>query len=209
MSAEINMVGNVLPGVTCIGRGSHRGAFVWRCECGNKFERRGAAVRLAVRRTGRTSCGCLHVNAIAENGRKNRTHGQSVENRKLYDVHRQMLQRCFNIKCKDFSLYGARGITVCDAWRNVSVFVDWAVEAGYRAGLTIDRIDVNGCYCPKNCRWIPNTKQAGNRRNNRLIEVDSISRTVSDWSRHSGTHVQTILGRLNRGWPPVDAVYGR
>lgn len=93
------------------------------------------------------------------------THGLSKS--KLYDVHRQMLQRCYNPKCKDFKNWGRRGIQVCDPWHDLAAFMVWALHSGYRDGLTIERQNVNGNYEPTNCTWISNELQALNRTNTR------------------------------------------
>lgn len=70
-------------------------------------------------------------------------------------------------------MYGGRGINMCDEWKNsFENFYSWAKENGYKENLTIDRIDVNGNYCPENCRWITNKEQQNNKRNNHIIEYN-------------------------------------
>ncbi len=81
-----------------------------------------------------------------------------------------MLQRCNNTNKKNYGHYGGRGIKVCTEWQNsFDAFRDWAMSHGYnpdakRGECTIDRIDVNGDYCPDNCRWITNAEQQRNKR---------------------------------------------
>ena len=54
---------------------------------------------------------------------------------------------------------------------------------GYQEGLTIERIDNNGNYCPDNCKWIPKSEQPKNRRNCHLITFNGKTQTLSEWSR--------------------------
>ena len=77
-----------------------------------------------------------------------------------------MKRRCLKINCKDYHNYGGRGIVICDEWMNDFLqFKEWSYKNGYDDNLTIERIDVNIGYNPKNCTWIPNSEQSKNRRN--------------------------------------------
>lgn len=93
-------------------------------------------------------------------------HGQSGT--KLYQVWNAMKGRCLNPNDKHFASYGGRGVSVCNAWRQAFVvFHAWSISSGYRDGLEIDRIDVNGSYEPCNCRWVTRKQQAANTRKRR------------------------------------------
>lgn len=180
---------------------TYRPIWAWRCDCGVEVERAAANVVISTRRGSVPNCGCRTLKSKAANGRANRIHGMSQgASRRLYDVHRQMMRRCRDPACRDFPLYGARGITVCDEWRHVSAFVAWAMSSGYQPGLTIERKDNGAGYSPGNCTWIPNERQARNTRRLRLITAHGKTMFASDWSRETGINVRTIIGRLNRGW---------
>ncbi len=205
--AEVDMVGASIAGVTGVRPADARGFFVWRCHCGAEFVRRGAAVRLAAKRNGATSCGCALRSARGENGKANRTHGRaSGQDRRLYDVWRQMRRRCSDPGCADYPAYGARGVRVAEAWSDVSAFCEWSRASGYRPGLSIDRMDVNGDYEPGNCRWATTEEQLSNLRKSRRLTVDGETLTVSQWSRRTGLHIQTILRRMRAGWDDARAL---
>lgn len=97
-------------------------------------------------------------------------HGKPIHNMsrtKLYYVLNRMKQRCYNEHNSSYKDYGGRGIYVCDEWlgkEGITNFIRWALENGYKEDLTIERIDVNGNYCPENCKWIPQKMQLRNQR---------------------------------------------
>ena len=92
---------------------------------------------------------------------------------RIYSIFYTMLKRCYNSRNTLYLGYGARGIRVCDDWKNdFKSFYIWAMSNGYTDELSIDRIDNNGNYEPSNCRWVTLTVQA---RNKRVIQVNNTS----------------------------------
>ena len=87
--------------------------------------------------------------------------------------YKSMMARCYRAKSAHYDLYGGRGITVCDEWHDEETFGTWAEASGFQKGLTIERKDVNGNYCPENCTWATPKQQANNRRNTIFLEWKS------------------------------------
>ena len=113
-----------------------------------------------------------------------------------------MKARCYNKNHEAFSRYGGRGILVCEEWRKDSYgFREWAVAHGYRDDLTLDRIDVNGNYCPDNCRWVTRKEQNNNRSDNRKLTFNGRTQSIPEWAEELGLSYGGLYDRLRRGLP--------
>lgn len=170
-----------------------RALWMLRCDCGNTLVRKAANIMKAANDNAPSSCGCQH---------HLRSHGMSATHRNLQWVWSAMKQRCFNTSNKDYPNYGGRGISICIDWMTFSAFAKWADKSGYRRGLTIERVDVNGNYEPSNCTWIENPRQALNRRNTHLFEYKGESKDIRAWANEFGLPYYTLRTRLiNYKWP--------
>lgn len=111
-----------------------------------------------------------------------------------------MVRRCHDPENRSYPMYGARGIHVCERWRDS--FDAFVQDMGMRPSRqhSLDRIDNNGHYDPKNVRWATATEQARNRRSNRLLTYGDETLCVAEWAERTGLEMRVIYGRLHRGW---------
>ena len=170
--------------------GTKNGHVAWlcKCDCGKTVVTIGNLLKSGKSK----SCGCKKIETC---GDTHRIHGKS--NTRLYIAWQHMKQRCRNTQNDRYKYYGGRGISICDDWMQFEPFEQWALSNGYEDELTIDRIDVNGDYCPENCRWVTWETQQNNKRNNNIIEAFGEKRTLAEWSKISGVNRTTIQKRIN------------
>lgn len=163
----------------------------WRClcVCGTLTD-----VATAKLNGGRTqSCGCLHKEVIRQTPK---THG--MRDSREYQSWAHMKYRCHNPNYPRYALWGGRGITVCERWReDFSAF--FADMGPCPAGMTIDRIDNNKGYEPGNCRWATPKEQANNLRTTRRVTFEGQEKTISEWAETWGCSRDAIKLRLKRG----------
>ena len=126
-------------------------------------------------------------------------HGKSHS--RLYQIWNSMKQRCSNPNAISYKYYGAKGITVCDEWKtSFQAFYEWAMANGYAENLSIDRIDANDNYCPKNCRWATNEEQQNHTSYTRLYTYKGETLSVMQWAKKTGISANMLYKRLMRGW---------
>lgn len=171
--------------------GTTRRQFICKCDCGII-----RTVLLNNLRSGTTkSCGCLRRGGYP-------THGYARRQGKgpTYNTWMRMRNRCRNPHCKDYEYYGGRGISVCERWNSFEAFLE---DMGERpsASHSIDRIDHNGNYEPKNCRWATVKEQRRNMRSNILLEYNGETLCISEWADRIGMARGTLSARILRlGW---------
>ncbi|KKK84731.1 hypothetical protein LCGC14_2780380 [marine sediment metagenome] len=166
--------------------------FVCKCICGKEKIVGGSDLR-----DGNTkSCGCLY------NEGNNYKHGHKKKNQpsKTYQSWQSMIRRCTDSNDIKYSIYGGRGITVCNRWRKFENFLEDMGEVP--KDRQIDRIDNNKGYCKSNCRWATRKEQARNKRNNRLITHDGKTQCIAEWAEEFDINYQILWDRLCRyNWP--------
>lgn len=119
---------------------------------------------------------------------------KNITKRPAYRSWAGMKTRCQNPDYPEFHYYGGRGIKVCDRWQSSENFFD-DMLATYEKGLTLDRIDPDGDYCPENCRWITQKAQQNNRTNNHRFTYKGLTLTLTEWAEKLGIGRSTLAQR--------------
>jgi hypothetical protein len=85
-----------------------------------------------------------------------------------YRAWKAMIGRCEYPRGNTFKYYGARGIKVCERWRQE--FSAFLADMGRKPTPkhSLDRIDPDGHYEPDNCRWANTVEQRHSRRDYRV-----------------------------------------
>jgi hypothetical protein len=168
------------------------------CSCGGKITAR----KNSLIQGNPKSCGCISKEKSL-NGERRR---YGVDLIPEYGVWLGMKGRCYNLNDTKYKNYGARGIIVCNRWLNS--FHDFLEDMGNRPSSkhSIERDNVNGNYEPNNCRWATDIEQANNRTNNRVLEIDGISKNLCQWADEVGIKRETLAYRINSGMSPKEAI---
>lgn len=181
--------------------GSSSDKILCKCECGTIRSVR----KYAIINGHSLSCGCLQKENAAKSCISRTRHGKHKH--PIYVCWTHMKERCFTKTCKSYKNYGGRGISVCEEWLDFETFYRWAKSNGWQKGLSIERKDNDGNYCPENCTWIPKNQQTKNTRKNVKIEIDGKVLNLSEWARRFGISLGAIYYRVNhKGWPIEKAI---
>lgn len=158
----------------------------YKCDCGKE------GIMILTSLVNRSqSCGCLRAGNI-------KSHGMSGS--RLYHIWAGMMDRCNNPNNRRYKDYGGRGIKVYKRWEDNNIFFKWAINNGYKDELTLERNNVNGNYTPFNCSWKTMLEQSRNTRSNFNIEINGITKCLSEWCEHFNVNYKRTHSRIKRGW---------
>lgn len=194
MPKKINLLGRSFGRLSIISESDQRtvdGKVKWNCvcTCGNTLTTSGRYLRDGDTR----SCGCLEKETLLN---RNTSHGLSGTSE--YNIWKALKQRCYNPNELHYADYGGRGILICDRWLNS--FENFIEDMGNKPSPThsIDRIDNDGNYEPSNCKWSTKAEQGRNKRNNRWIEHNGVTKHLQGWADHLSIQVSTLHSALKR-----------
>ncbi len=176
----------------------YRDWYLCQCQCGTIRPVSGNSLRMNQSK----SCGCMRKETLQKNPSRLR-HGEArMNNRsKEWRSWNAMIRRCTYPSMERFPIYGGRGITICNQWRNS--FETFLKDMGRAPSNkhSLDRIDNNGNYEPDNCRWATNSEQIKNSRKARLITYNGKTQNLCDWVKETGIKRTTIQMRIDvQGW---------
>lgn len=170
----------------------------WVCQCSCKNKTIVIKDEWDILNNAAKSCGCISPHTKEIVMKTAFKHGESRT--RLYKIWKSMVARCGNPNDNAYKNYGGRGIKVYIEWKNdFLVFKEWALNNGYTEELSIERIDVNGNYCPENCTWATFKEQSNNKRDTRIIEINGEAKTIYEWSKVTGLPQKLIRGRVDNG----------
>jgi hypothetical protein len=190
VTSFVDLTGRVFGRWTVLSRCIDRPKY-WRCRCacGNLKEVNGGNLR-----QGQTnSCGCWNAESTA---RRLTTHGQTGT--RAHNIWLCMKDRCLNPRNDRYEDYGGRGIRISPEWRDS--FSAFLADMGHPPkGYSLERIDNDGNYEAKNCRWIPRSMQSRNKR--KTVRISAFGREMlqADWARLLGVNSSHIWYATNKG----------
>lgn len=197
MSNKINRIGyrfNNLTVIEFLGSnevsGRKRISWLCRCDCGKTIPVDSGKINYT------ESCGCKTGDLISK---FKTTHGATKTAE--YKSWSHMKSRCYNPKDAKYKNYGERGITVCDRW--LKSFEQFLSDMGKKPtkNHSIDRIDNNGNYELKNCRWGTSIEQMNNTTRNKFITFNGETLTVSLWAVKLGWNKKLFDKYIRMGKP--------
>lgn len=139
------------------------------------------------------SCGCrLSENLKSRNG---------DTNHRLFNTWSLMRIRCNEVNNGAYRYYGGVGIKVCERWDdNEEGFHNFLedMESTFTEGLTLDRIDSGRGYSKGNCHWATKKQQANNLKSNKMLTVEGLTMTCSEWASLIGVNPKSLGSKLRR-----------
>lgn len=171
-----------------------------KCDCGTRKIVYGPQLTGG----GSKSCGCFRAEEAAKRAL---IHGHTTGNNysKEWSSWHSMRQRCLNPRHPSYRYYGGRGITICARWSNFEKFL---ADIGNRPSPShsLDRINNNGNYTPKNCKWSDKKEQGRNRRTCVYLTHKGKTKTIAEWAAILGIDWSSMKHRSIK-WGACDRTF--
>ena len=130
---------------------------------------------------------------------------KTTENKVLFRRYCDMKTRCLNKNSAHYMYYGGRGIKICDEWlSSFDNFADWAISNGFNETLSLDRICLDGDYCPSNCRWVPKEEQSYNKRNTIFVDYNGSKMSLGKVCKENGVSYDKVYRLIFRDCAKVE-----
>ena len=125
-------------------------------------------------------------------------HGECLKGKrtKEWRTWNAMIRRCKYPSMQDYPRYGGKGIKVCKKWLKFENFLK-DIGRAPSPKHSLDRIDNNKNYIPKNCRWATPSEQMLNSSKARFITFNGKTLPIGQWAKEFGINRQTIQMRLD------------
>ena len=176
-----------------------------RCRCGNECTKCTQSIKTLEKQGMPVLCKpCVHKNIADARTKHGHAAGSQHAASPTYSSWESMWKRCSETSHKSYADYGGRGIRVDSVWRDFTIFLR---DMGQRPiGTTLGRINNEQGYSATNCRWETMSQQQRNRRSNRLLTLDGVTKTAIEWAESVGLPSTAMYKRLETGWSDKDAI---
>lgn len=179
-------------------------AWICLCECGVKKIHETSA--LTNKRKSSLSCGCYARKLHSKWANKTQyppSHGfksgtVSKDKKKIYCLRGRLLQRCYKPDLNSYPLYGGRGYTVCDLWRNgAEDFYKWCILNEWKPSDEIVIKKGRKEYSPESCYFVDRFSIAS-KVNSKNIQWKGKKQSITAWAQELGCPMGTLCNRLNK-----------
>jgi hypothetical protein len=145
---------------------------VLRCDCGNEIEALSNNWKYKESPSDCRKSDCPYSPVVGDVSKDN-----------LYGRWLQIKSRCSDIKNHSYKNYGAKGVWVCQEWKDsFKLFSAWAYANGFEKHLQLDRIDNDKGYHPENCRWVTQQENLRNKKEYKTLTIDGETKKLFDWA---------------------------